>query len=81
MKTISENSGTLNAPTFALQGSEGEEIESETEFEKLFEEIIAENFPNMGKETLTQVQVVESTIQNKPKEEHPETLINQIDQN
>ena len=24
--------------------------------EKIFEEIIAENFPNMGKETITQVQ-------------------------
>ena len=26
--------------------------------EKIFEEIIAENFPNMGKETVTQVQEV-----------------------
>ena len=35
---------------------EGEEIEKGPE--KIFEEIIAENFPNMGKETLTQVQEV-----------------------
>ena len=33
---------------------EGEEREKETE--KIFQEIIAENFPNMGKESLTQSQ-------------------------
>ena len=33
---------------------EGEEREKGTE--KIFEEIIAENFPNMGKEPLTQIQ-------------------------
>ena len=33
---------------------EGEEREKETE--KILEEIIAENFPNMGKEPLTQIQ-------------------------
>ena len=33
---------------------EGEEREKEPE--KIFEEIILENFPNMGKETATQVQ-------------------------
>ena len=33
---------------------EGEEREKGPE--KIYEEIIAENFPNMGKETLTQVQ-------------------------
>ena len=33
---------------------EGEEREKETE--KIFQEIIAENFPNMGKESLTQIQ-------------------------
>ena len=32
----------------------GEEREKETE--KIFQEIIAENFPNMGKESLTQIQ-------------------------
>ena len=34
--------------------SEGEEREKETE--KIFQEIIAENFPNMGKEPPTQIQ-------------------------
>ena len=33
---------------------EGEEREKETE--KIFQEIIAENFPSMGKEPLTQIQ-------------------------
>ena len=33
---------------------EGEEREKGTE--KIFEEIIAKNFPNMGKESLTQIQ-------------------------
>ena len=33
---------------------EGEEREKETE--KIFQEMIAENFPNMGKELLTQIQ-------------------------
>ena len=33
---------------------EGEEREKETE--KIFQEIITENFPNMGKESLTQIQ-------------------------
>ena len=33
---------------------EGEEREKETE--EIFQEIIAENFPNMGKESLTQIQ-------------------------
>ena len=36
---------------------EGEEREKGTE--KIFQEIIAENFPNMGKEPLTQIQEVQ----------------------
>ena len=41
--------------------------------EKLFEEIIAENFPNMGKEIINQVQEAQSPRQDKPKEEHTNT--------
>ena len=44
---------------------------------KIFEEIIAENSPNMRKETLVQVQEVQSPTQDKPKEEHAKTHINQ----
>ena len=49
--------------------------------EKIFEEIIAENFPNMGKETVTQVQEAQSLIQDKPKEGNTKIHINQIDKN
>ena len=37
--------------------------EREKGLEKIFEEIIAENFPNLGKETVTQVQEAQSLIQ------------------
>ena len=40
-----------------IEVPEGEEREKGTE--KLFEEIIAENFPNVGKEPLTQIQEVQ----------------------
>ena len=59
--------------------TEGEEREKEPE--KTFEEIIAENYPNTGKETVTQVQKVQSPIQDKSKEEHTETHSNHIDKN
>ena len=59
MKTISDTSGTtLNAPTFELQGSQKEKRERKGP-EKIFEEIIVENFPDMGKEIATQVQEVQ----------------------
>ena len=42
--------------------------------EKTFEEIIVENFPNMGKEIATQLQPsTESPIQDKSKEKHAKT--------
>ena len=41
--------------------------------EKTFEEIINENFPNMGKEIINQVQEAHSPRQDKLKEEHTET--------
>lgn len=34
----------------------------ESEEEKIFEEIISENFPNIGKETVTQVREVQSAL-------------------
>ena len=52
MRTVSETSGTtLNTPTFELQG-----CQKKKGTEKIFEEIIVENFPNMGKEIVNQVQ-------------------------
>ena len=59
---------------------EGEEREKE--IEKIFQEIIAENFSIMRKESLTQIQEAQrAPYKIKPKEEHPETPINQTDQN
>ena len=49
--------------------------------EKIFEEIIAENFPNMGKEVINQVQEAQSPRRNKTKGEHTETHDNQTDKN
>ena len=55
MRTVSETSGTtLNASTFELYGVQEEE-EKKKGTEKIFEEIIVENFPNMGKEIVNQV--------------------------
>ena len=48
---------------------------------KIFEEIIAENFPYMGKEIVSKVQEVQSPRQAKPKGEHTETHSNQADNN
>ena len=49
--------------------------------EKIFEEPIAENFPNMGKEIINQVQERESPRKDKPKEEHTKTHSNHTDKN
>ena len=46
-------------------------------YEKIFEEIIVENFPNMEKEIVNQVQEVQSPIQDKPKEKHAKMHTNQ----
>ena len=53
--------------------SEGEERD------KIFEEIIAENFPNMGKEVVCQVQEAQRPRKDKPKEEYTKTHSNQAD--
>ena len=46
--------GNIKQPTFELQGSEKEE--KKKVYETIFEEIIVENFPNMEKEIVDQVQ-------------------------
>ena len=58
---------------------EGEEREKGPE--KIFEEIIAENFLNMGNEVVNQVQEAQSPRKDKPKEEHIKTHSNQTDKN
>ena len=47
---------------------EGEE--RERRLKEIFEEIIAENFPNMGKEIVSRVQEAKSARKDKHKEEH-----------
>ena len=74
MKRVSENSGTmLNAPTSVLQGCQKEKREKGTE--KIFEEIIAENFPNMGKEPLTQIQEVRVPHKINPRRNTPRHIL------
>ena len=59
-----------------------EEEEREKGPEKIFEEIIAKNFPNMGKEiSQPSPGSTESPRQDKPKEEHTMTHSNQTDKN
>ena len=53
---------------------EGEEREKGPE--NISENIVAENFPNLGKETVTQVQEAQGPIQDEPKEEHTKTRCN-----
>ena len=49
--------------------------EREKGLKKICEEIIAENFPNMGKEIVNEVQErVESPRQDKPKEVYPRRI-------
>ena len=54
-----------------------EEEEKNKGFEKIFEEIIVENSPNLKKEIVNQVQEAQSPIQDKPKEKHAKTHTNQ----
>ena len=58
---------------------EGEEGEKGTE--KIFQEIIAENYPNMGKEPLTQIQQSRVPYKIYPRRNTTEIHINQTDQN
>ena len=58
-----------------------EEEEKKKGTEKIFEEIIVENFPNMAKEIVNQVREAQTPIQDKYKEKHAKTHINQTIQN
>ena len=54
-----------------------EEEEKKKGYKNIFEEIIVENFPNMEKEIVNQVQEAKSPIQDKAKEKHTKTHTNQ----
>ena len=58
-----------------------EEEEKKKGTEKICEEIIVENFPNMRKEIVNQVQEAQSPIKDKSKEKHAKTHINQTIKN
>ena len=58
-----------------------EEEEKKKGPEKIFEEIIVENFLKMGKEINNQVQEAQSPIQDKSKEKHAKTHTNQTVKN
>ena len=64
-----------------LAAAAEEEEEKKKGYEKIFEEIIDENFPNMEEEVIVShsqsVQEVQSPIQDKPKEKHTKTHTNQ----
>ena len=70
--------GTLNIPSFTYRGPRRRRQKGP---EKTFEEIIAENFLNMAKEIVNQVQEAQSPRKDKPKEEHTKTDSNQTDKN
>ena len=53
------------------------EEERKKGYEEIFEEIIAENFPNMENEIVNQIQEAHSPIQHNPKEKHAKTHTNQ----
>ena len=50
-----------------------EEKEKKKRYEKIFEEIMVESFPNMEKKIPNQVQEAQSLIQDKSKEKHCKT--------
>ena len=58
-----------------------EEEEKKKGTEHAFEEIIVENFPNMGKEIVNPVQDVQSPQKDESKEKHTKTHINQTIKN
>ena len=58
-----------------------EEEERKKGTEKIFEEIIVVNFPNMGQEIVNQVQKAQSPIQDKSKEKRAKKHINQAIKN
>ena len=76
MTTVSKTSGTtLNTPTFVLQGCQKKKRKTKVT-EKIFEEIIIENFPNMERKSQSSPGSTERPIQDKSKEKHPKAHIN-----
>ena len=75
MNIVSETSGTMsNTPTFELQGSQKKKRKRKG-YEKIFEEIIVENFPNMEKEIINQVQETKKVPNKINPGKHPRHIL------
>ena len=70
----------IKCTNIQIIGVPGEE-EKKKGTEKIFEEIIVENFPKMGKEIVNPVQDVQSPQKDESKEKHTKTHINQTIKN
>ena len=74
VETTSEEQSNLwnniKCTNIRITGVPEEEEEKQKGYEKTSEEIIVENFSNMEKEIVKQVQEAWSPIQDKPKEKH-----------
>ena len=66
----------IKCSNIQIIGVPGKE-EKKKEYEKFFEEIIVENFPNMEKESQSSPRSTKSPIQDKPKNQHSKTHTNQ----
>ena len=77
LRDLSDNDKHTNICIIgALEGKKRDK-----EPEKIFEVIVAENFPNMGEEIANQVQKAQSPRQFRPKEEHTKTHSNKTGKN
>ena len=73
LRNIWENIKCTNIQIIGVPEEEGRK----KGHEKIFEVIVVENFPNMEKVIVNQVQKAQSLIQDKPKEKHTQTHTNQ----
>ena len=81
VKTMKRTEDSLRDPWYNIKHTNiwiigvPEEEEKKKGYEKNFEEIIVENFPNMEKEIIKSKK--QSPIQDKPKKKHAKTHTNQ----
>ena len=71
----------IKCTIFRIIGVPEKEERKKKVYEKIFEEIVVENFPNMAKVIVNQVQKAQCLIQDKPKEKHAKTHTNQANKN
>ena len=76
MRTISDLWDNVKCPNIRIIGVPEEE-DKKKDHEKIFEEIIVENFPKMGKEIITQVQETQR-VPNRinPRQNTPRHILN-----